>query len=47
MADVYEALAAPVRRTILDACNAAGVDTPTLCWGDTITPKNACRVCRM
>jgi predicted molibdopterin-dependent oxidoreductase YjgC len=32
-------------RTILDACRAAGVDTPTLCWGDTLTPKNACRVC--
>jgi predicted molibdopterin-dependent oxidoreductase YjgC len=31
--------------TILDACRAAGVDTPTLCWGDTLTPKNACRVC--
>lgn len=32
-------------QTILDACNAAGLDTPTLCYGDTVTPVNACRVC--
>ena len=31
--------------TLLDACREAGIDTPTLCWGDTLTPKNACRVC--
>lgn len=31
--------------TILDACTAAGKDIPTLCYGDTLTPKNACRVC--
>ena len=31
--------------TLLDACHDAGIDTPTLCWGDTLTPKNACRVC--
>jgi predicted molibdopterin-dependent oxidoreductase YjgC len=31
--------------TVLDACRAAGVDIPTLCWGDTLTPKNACRLC--
>ena len=31
--------------TILDACTAAGVDVPTLCYGDTLAPKNACRVC--
>ena len=24
--------------TILDACNAAGVDTPTICYGPTVTP---------
>jgi predicted molibdopterin-dependent oxidoreductase YjgC len=40
-----EAVRVPEGRTILDACTAAGVDTPTLCWGDTLTPKNACRVC--
>jgi predicted molibdopterin-dependent oxidoreductase YjgC len=31
--------------TVLAACAAAGVDTPTLCYGPTITPANACRVC--
>jgi predicted molibdopterin-dependent oxidoreductase YjgC len=36
---------APEGATILDACRGAGVDIPTLCWGDTLTPKNACRVC--
>ncbi|HEV8298987.1 MAG TPA: 2Fe-2S iron-sulfur cluster-binding protein [Acidimicrobiales bacterium] len=35
----------PEGSTILDACRAAQIDTPTLCWGDTLTPKNACRVC--
>ena len=32
-------------QTVLDACNAAGVDTPTICYGPTVTPVNACRVC--
>ncbi|HEU5479969.1 MAG TPA: 2Fe-2S iron-sulfur cluster-binding protein [Candidatus Tumulicola sp.] len=31
--------------TILDACSAAGVQTPTLCFLQTLTPVNACRVC--
>jgi predicted molibdopterin-dependent oxidoreductase YjgC len=31
--------------TILDACRAAGIDTPTLCYADTLTPVNVCRVC--
>ncbi|NNC81149.1 MAG: 4Fe-4S binding protein [Acidimicrobiales bacterium] len=31
--------------TILDACNAAGKTTPTVCYGPTVTPVNACRVC--
>ena len=35
----------PEGSTILDACEAAGKDIPTLCYGDTLTPKNACRVC--
>ncbi len=39
----------PVRvfegQTLLDACRKVGVDTPTLCYGDTLEPKNACRVC--
>jgi predicted molibdopterin-dependent oxidoreductase YjgC len=31
--------------TILDACKRVGIDTPTLCYGDTLTPVNVCRVC--
>ena len=31
--------------TILDACNKAGKITPTVCYGPTVTPVNACRVC--
>jgi predicted molibdopterin-dependent oxidoreductase YjgC len=31
--------------TILDACSVAGVQTPTLCFLQTLTPVNACRVC--
>ncbi|MFW2380979.1 MAG: 2Fe-2S iron-sulfur cluster-binding protein [Acidimicrobiales bacterium] len=31
--------------TVLDACTAAGVDTPTLCYAENLTPVNACRVC--
>src|SRR5262245_5158303 len=31
--------------TILDACREIGEEIPTLCYGDTLTPKNACRVC--
>ncbi len=31
--------------TILDACNAAGVDTPTICYAENLTPVNVCRVC--
>jgi predicted molibdopterin-dependent oxidoreductase YjgC len=31
--------------TILTACRAAGTDVPTLCFGDTLEPANACRIC--
>jgi predicted molibdopterin-dependent oxidoreductase YjgC len=31
--------------TILDACRSLGTEIPTLCFGETLTPKNACRVC--
>ncbi len=34
-----------VGTTILTACRGLGVDLPTLCWGDTLIPKNACRIC--
>ena len=35
----------PEGSTLLDACRAKGVDTPTLCYLETLTPVNACRVC--
>lgn len=31
--------------TILDACRSADIDVPTLCYLETLTPANACRVC--
>lgn len=31
--------------TILDACKKLGIDTPTLCYGETLRPANVCRVC--
>lgn len=31
--------------TILDACKALGIEIPTLCYLETLTPVNACRVC--
>jgi predicted molibdopterin-dependent oxidoreductase YjgC len=31
--------------TILEACREVGVDLPTLCYGTTLDPANACRVC--
>jgi predicted molibdopterin-dependent oxidoreductase YjgC len=31
--------------TILDACRQLGIATPTLCYADTLTPVNVCRVC--
>ena len=39
----------PVRvfegQTILDALRKLEIATPTLCYGDTLQPANACRVC--
>jgi predicted molibdopterin-dependent oxidoreductase YjgC len=31
--------------TILAACSQHGVDTPTICYAENLTPVNACRVC--
>jgi predicted molibdopterin-dependent oxidoreductase YjgC len=31
--------------TILQACRSLGIDTPTLCYLETLTPVNVCRVC--
>ena len=35
----------PEGATILAACRAVGVDTPTLCYLENLTPVNVCRVC--
>jgi predicted molibdopterin-dependent oxidoreductase YjgC len=35
----------PSGSTILDACRQQGIDTPTLCFADNLTPVNVCRVC--
>jgi predicted molibdopterin-dependent oxidoreductase YjgC len=35
----------PEGATILDACQSAGIATPTLCFLQSLTPVNACRVC--
>ncbi len=40
-----EIVRVPEGSTLLDVCRALGRDIPTLCYGDTLTPKNACRVC--
>lgn len=40
-----ESVSVPEGSTILDACTAAGKQIPTLCYGDTLRPANACRVC--
>ncbi len=31
--------------TILDACSQQGVEVPTLCFLETLTPVNVCRIC--
>jgi predicted molibdopterin-dependent oxidoreductase YjgC len=35
----------PEGSTILDACTARGIETPTLCYAPNLHPVNACRVC--
>jgi len=40
-----QAVKVPRGATLIDACTAAGVETPTLCFLRTLTPVNACRVC--
>ena len=35
----------PEGTTILQACRAQGINTPTLCYLETLTPVNVCRVC--
>jgi len=35
----------PSGTTILEACRAEKIDTPTLCFLENLTPINVCRVC--
>jgi predicted molibdopterin-dependent oxidoreductase YjgC len=38
-------LSVPEGSTILDAAKKLGIDTPTLCFLESLTPVNVCRVC--
>jgi len=38
-------VAVPEGSSILDACRSVGNDQPTLCYLETLTPVNTCRVC--
>jgi predicted molibdopterin-dependent oxidoreductase YjgC len=40
-----QAVTVPDGATLLDACRAKAIDTPTLCYLENLTPVNACRVC--
>ena len=39
------AIDVPAGATILDACRTLDIDVPTLCFLETLTPVNACRIC--
>jgi NADP-reducing hydrogenase subunit HndD len=39
------AVRVPEGTTILQACKTIGIETPTLCYLETLTPVNVCRVC--
>lgn len=39
------AVSVPEGSTILDAARSLGIDTPTLCYLESLTPVNVCRVC--
>jgi predicted molibdopterin-dependent oxidoreductase YjgC len=40
-----QAVRVPEGATLLEACRAQGIDTPTLCYLENLTPVNVCRVC--
>lgn len=40
-----QATSVPASWTILEACRSRGIDTPTLCYLENLTPVNVCRVC--
>src|SRR5499433_2714158 len=40
-----KAVRVPESATLLEACRQQGIDTPTLCYLENLTPVNVCRVC--
>ncbi len=40
-----QTVSVPEGSTILDAARKLGIDTPTLCYLESLTPVNVCRVC--
>lgn len=40
-----EPVAVPAGTSIHLACESAGIETPTLCWAENLTPVAVCRVC--
>lgn len=38
-------VSAPAGATLLEACRENGVDLPTLCYLEGLTPVGACRLC--
>src|SRR5437764_10784630 len=38
-------VAVPEGSTILEAARSIGIDTPTLCFLESLTPVNVCRIC--
>ncbi len=40
-----ETVRVPEGATLLDACRQQGIDTPTLCYLENLTPVNVCRAC--
>src|SRR5712692_2057044 len=40
-----QSVSVPEGSTILDAARVLGIDTPTLCFLESLTPVNVCRVC--
>jgi predicted molibdopterin-dependent oxidoreductase YjgC len=40
-----QSIAVPEGTTVLDAARRLGIDTPTLCYLETLTPVNVCRIC--
>jgi predicted molibdopterin-dependent oxidoreductase YjgC len=40
-----KSVSVPEGTTLLGACQALEIDTPTMCWAENLTPVNVCRIC--